>query len=338
MDLPYKYNIDSTIHCAEALKKLNIIPTSKIITLDITNLYTNIPSNEAIELVNQRLQVISPDNKNLQNEIIELVKVTIHQNYFESNNMFWQQDNGTPMGSPISSILAEIFLQDLESKWYPSMINTRHIQYIGRYVDDVLIVYDSARVTADAIVHDHNGMHPNIVYKMEIEENEHVSFLDLNIHRNPNKIDMGIYRKPTYTDVVIPHSSNHPASHKSAAFHYMLDRPKRLPLTDQEKQKEMAVIKTIATNNGYTFHDIEKAYKKQKRENNNNMTTLNRIIQPQTKDGKVWVKFTHFDERIRILTNIFRNSNVRVAFSVNNTVKKKCNNTSIVDKYSKSGV
>jgi hypothetical protein len=63
MDLPYKYNIDSTIHCAEALKKLNILPTSKIITLDITNLYTNIPSNEAIELVNERLQEISPDSK-----------------------------------------------------------------------------------------------------------------------------------------------------------------------------------------------------------------------------------------------------------------------------------
>jgi hypothetical protein len=44
----------------------------------------------------------------------------------------------------------------------------------------------------------------------------------------------------------------------------MLDRAKRLPLTDQDKHKEMAVIKTIATNNGYMFHDIEKAYKNRK--------------------------------------------------------------------------
>jgi hypothetical protein len=150
---------------------------------------------------------------------------------------------------------------------------------------------------------------------------------------------MGIYRKPTSTDVVIPHSSNHPASHKSAAFHYMLDRAQRLPLTDEEKQKEMTVIKTIATNNGYMFQDIEKAYNRQKRENNNkNILTLNRIVQPQTKDDKVWVKFTYFDDRIRILTKIFRKSNIRVAFSVNNTIKKKCNSSSLVDKYSKSGV
>jgi hypothetical protein len=107
-------------------------------------------------------------------------------------------------------------------------------------------------------------MHSNIIYKLEIEKNEHISFLDLNIHRSPNKIDLGIYRKPTYTDMVIPHSSNNPASHKSAAFHYVLDRAQRLPLNEEEKQKEMAVIKTAATNNGYAFHDITKAYKNRK--------------------------------------------------------------------------
>jgi hypothetical protein len=73
------------------------------------------------------------------------------------------------MGSPISSILAEIFLQNLENKWYPNMINNRHIQYIGRYVDDVLIEYDSALATANAILRDHNGMHPNIKYNVELE-------------------------------------------------------------------------------------------------------------------------------------------------------------------------
>jgi hypothetical protein len=60
------------------------------------------------------------------------------------------------------------------------MINTRNIQYIGRYVDDVLIVYDSALSTAEAILHDHNSMHSKILYKMETEKNEHISFLDLN--------------------------------------------------------------------------------------------------------------------------------------------------------------
>jgi hypothetical protein len=104
-----------------------------------------------------------------------------------------------------------------------------------------------------------------------------------------------------------------------------------------EKQKETAIIKTIAKNNGYMFHDIAKGYHRQKRDNkNNNFSTLNKYIQPQTE--KVWAKFTYFDDRIRILTKIFRKSNIRVAFGVNNTIKKICNSGSQVDKYSKSGV
>jgi hypothetical protein len=76
---------------------------------------------------------------------------------------------------------------------------------------------------------------------------------------------LGIYRKPTSTDVVIPQSSNHPDSHKTAAFHFMLDRALRLPLTEMEKQKEITIIKTIAKNNGYMFHDIAKRYYRQKK-------------------------------------------------------------------------
>jgi hypothetical protein len=37
-----------------------------------------------------------------------------------------QQKDDTPMGSPISSILSEIFLQDLESKFYSNVVENRH--------------------------------------------------------------------------------------------------------------------------------------------------------------------------------------------------------------------
>jgi hypothetical protein len=94
---------------------------------------------------------MNQDSVNIHNEINELLKLTIFQNYFISDNTIWQQDNGTPMGAPISSILEEIFLQNLENIWYSNMINKRHIQYIGRYVDDVLIVFDSALATANEI-------------------------------------------------------------------------------------------------------------------------------------------------------------------------------------------
>jgi hypothetical protein len=100
--------------------------------------------------------------------LFELIKTTTSQNYFEFNDLIWQQENGTPMGSPVSCILAEIFLQNLEAKFYPEMIFTRHIQYIVRYVDDVFIIYDETQTTAQDILRDHNRIHPSMKYKVEI--------------------------------------------------------------------------------------------------------------------------------------------------------------------------
>jgi hypothetical protein len=70
LELPFECNIKNSIECAENIKELNIQPTHKMLTLDITNLYTNIPIHETIELITTKLK----DNNNFdditQNEII----------------------------------------------------------------------------------------------------------------------------------------------------------------------------------------------------------------------------------------------------------------------------
>jgi hypothetical protein len=42
-----------------------------------------------------------------------MIKIMMNKNYFETDITFWLQENGAPMGSHISSILAEIFLQEI---------------------------------------------------------------------------------------------------------------------------------------------------------------------------------------------------------------------------------
>jgi hypothetical protein len=55
LDLPFKYNFKNSIECAERIKEPNIQPTYKMLALDITNLYTNIPINETIDLITTKL-------------------------------------------------------------------------------------------------------------------------------------------------------------------------------------------------------------------------------------------------------------------------------------------
>lgn len=87
-------------------------------------------------------------------------------------------------------------------------------------------------------------------YNIEIEHDDCICFLDLNLHRSSNEIVIGIHRKTTYTDIIIPATSNHPEQHKMSAFKYMLDRVNLLPLSREEKLKDINVINTTAVNNG----------------------------------------------------------------------------------------
>jgi hypothetical protein len=150
--------------------------------------------------------------------------------------------DGTCMGSPISSILTETFLQNLEKLFCLDIIKHRHILYITRYVNDILIIYDSAKITAESILANHDAMHPNMKYKMECENNEQINFLDFIICRMNNEIMLRICNKPTKTDTVISNSSNHPKNDKMAAFNCMLDRVHRLPITYKNKVREMEQI------------------------------------------------------------------------------------------------
>jgi hypothetical protein len=55
-------------------------------------------------------------------------------------------------------------------------------------------------------------------------------------------------------------------------------------------------------------------------------------------ETKIWIKFTYFGSDIRTLTKIFKNSRLKVAFNVNNTIKIRCKSSGQYDKYKDSGV
>ena len=53
------------------------------------------------------------------------------------------------MGSPISSIIAEIFIQHLEDAHIKHLLDNRNIIFYTRYADDILIIYDTGKTNPD---------------------------------------------------------------------------------------------------------------------------------------------------------------------------------------------
>jgi len=61
--------------------------------------------------------------------------------------------------------------------------------------------------------------------------------MDLTIHRDVNSFSIDIYRKPTYTDSIIPIDSCHHIEHKYAAIRYLQNRLNSYP-EKREKKRE----------------------------------------------------------------------------------------------------
>jgi hypothetical protein len=56
----------------------------------------------------------------------------------------------------------------------------------------------------------------------------------------------------------------------------MLDRGHKIPITNEEKTKQLKIIKTTAENNGYNMNDIKKSYDKQIRNRNKENNIVDR--------------------------------------------------------------
>jgi hypothetical protein len=103
------------------------------------------------------------------------------------------------MGSPISSTIAEIYLQYLENIYIKHWLHSKEILFYKRYVD-ILIAYDQEKIDEQVISQRINGIDNNLQFKMNTEVNNTINYLYISIRRNINNITIELYRKPTDTN------------------------------------------------------------------------------------------------------------------------------------------
>ena len=238
-----------------------------MITFDIKDLYVNIPIHETMNTIKTKLQ--QTNNTMITHQIITLIRTVLLQDYFTFQQKIYQLEQGISMGSPISSIIAEIFLQNYEDKYIKQFLESKSIIFYARYVDDILIIFDKTKTNPQNINTYINKIHNNLKLNPTYEKHNSINYLDLTIRRQHNKFNIDIYRKPTATDTTISFFSNHPIEQKMAAFWSYLNRMHSLPLSQNKKQKEWETIQVIAKNNNFPKHLIQK---------------LNRKIQQKTKN------------------------------------------------------
>ena len=233
------------------------------------------------------------------------------------------------MGAPSSSVLSEMCLQFLENTKIFNILTKPGIEGYFRYVDDILLIYNSHLIDIREILFFFNSLSPSLKFTLELEANNKLDFLDLTLIKTDKNISFNIYRKPTTTDVIIPRDSCHPQEHKLAAIRYLLNRANTYDLNLTNKQAEIDTIKTILQNNKYDasiLDHLNRSTPNQKQE----------LDHPKQK----WAKFTYIGKATRSVTKLFRDTQVKIAYTTNNNLGRllRYNTTGTENKYGKSGI
>jgi hypothetical protein len=141
----------------------------------------------------------------------------------EYNNQFYKANEGLPLGSPTSAILAETFIQHLEHTLIWRILQKHRIIDYYRYVDDILIVYNTHLTNIDDTITEFNQVHPKLKFAIKKEVNNQINYLHLTILKENNRFTYAVYRKPTTTDSILHNQSCYPGVHKKSGINFLFN-------------------------------------------------------------------------------------------------------------------
>jgi hypothetical protein len=191
--------VRNSIHLVERLNGLQLTDRDRLASFDVVSLFTNVPVKDTMDIIRRRFQ--------FQEATYELIELCLTTTYFKFNDEIFEQTDGIAMGSPLSPIIAEIFMDEVETGILQK--TTRKPKIWLRYVDDVLLIWEHGEEALNTFLRLANNEHANVKFTLEVEEKSSLPFLDKLIIREGSKLGFKMYRKPTCSDRYIDASSHH---------------------------------------------------------------------------------------------------------------------------------
>ena len=111
-----KSYVRDTQHFIKRIKEIGPLPEgTKLVTLDVSSLYTNIPNHEGIQAVAHHIRQ-DQNKQKIGPFIIRLLRLVLHSMNFEFNGDHYLQIGGTAMGTALAPNYANLFMDRFETK------------------------------------------------------------------------------------------------------------------------------------------------------------------------------------------------------------------------------
>ena len=214
-------------------------------SFDVSSLFTKIPVKETIEIC---VEAWNGNNGLTKRALKGLLEFCTQNVRFLFNDEWYEQVDGVAMGSPLAPTLASLFLQSLEAR-IPRDIDYAPKVY-KRYVDDIFLIFKE-KEHIDKFLKLLNGLHENIKFTVELENNSTLPFLDIAIQRVDGKYETSTYNKPTDTGLYTTSKSFCDNRYKKGLLSCLFNRAWRLASNFHNATKDINALIQRLKLNGY---------------------------------------------------------------------------------------
>ena len=200
-----------------------------MVSFDVVSLFTRVPVEEALQVISEllhqdetlmdRTAIPAPD-------LCHLIELCLKSTYFRFGDLFYEQVEGAAMGSPLSPVVANLYMEAFEKQtleaalWRPA--------FWVRYVDDVFAIWPHDTQSLDEFLGHLNSQKTAIQFTMEKEEDGKIAYLDVLVEKKGTLATTSIFRKKTHTDRYMNYDSHHHARIKSSIIKCLGTRAKNV--------------------------------------------------------------------------------------------------------------
>ena len=188
---------------ADDIKKIKLEEGECIISYDVASLFTSIPVISALEVVKKKLEqdteLHQRTNMSIPN-IMDLLEFCLCNTYFLFQGKHYEQTQGAAMGSPVSPVIANIYMESFEDRALSSAVNQP--RWWKRYVDDTFVIMKKEH--KDEFLLHINSVDQSIQFTTEeAREDGSMPFLDMMVTpQEDGTLTTKVYRKPTHTEFI----------------------------------------------------------------------------------------------------------------------------------------
>ena len=236
-----EYHVINTQDFIESIKGIHLGRDQCMVSYDVKALFTSEPTTKACNIIKQKLKEDTELNQrtSLTIDIISLLEFCITSTYFSFQGKYYEQVEGAAMGSPLSPIVANIYMEHFEVEAIRSAPSPP--QLWKRFVDDTFTILQSSK--KEEFLEHLNSFDPKIQFTAEEQrEDGALPFLDILVSpEEDGSLSTSVYRKPTHTDLYLQWESHHPLSAKYTVIGTLQHRANTISSNTQLLQKEQNI-------------------------------------------------------------------------------------------------